>query len=94
MMHKFRVTDAAMCAAVAGSGSTSAWAIVAGTTALCTMTFATNATAGTVVNGTVTDYEAGKDTVLYLYSGTATADPNQTVSVAVEYEEIFDNAND
>ena len=94
MMHKFKVTDANMIAHVAGSGSTSAWSLVAGTTALCTMTFATNATAGTVLNGTVTAYEAGADTILYLYSGTATADPNQTQQVFVEYEEVFDNSND
>jgi len=94
MMHKFKITDAVMKCIAAGSGSTSAWAVVAGTTAICTMTFATNCTAATVVNGTITAYEAGKDTLLHLYSGTQTADPAQTVVVWVEYEELFDNDND
>ena len=94
MMHKFRITDATMKCIAAGSGSTSAWAVVAGTTAICTMTFASNCTAATVVNGTITAYDGAKDTLLHLYSGTQTADPAQTVVVWVEYESIFDNAND
>jgi len=94
MMHKFKITDATVKCIAAGSGSTSAWAIVAGTTAICTMTFATNCTAATVVNGTVTAYEAGADTLVYLYSGTQTADPAQTCVVWFEYEDVFDNAND
>lgn len=94
MMHKFRVTDAVMKSVVAGSGAVSSWTLKAGTTVLATMSFATNATAATVINGTITDYEAGKDTLLNLGSILGTADPAQNMEMYVEYEEVFDVSND
>jgi hypothetical protein len=81
-------------AAFAGSGSTSAWAVCKNTTALGTLTFATNATAGAVANATVTTTAASVICAvgdrLTLQSGTQTADPNQTCKVSVEYYELFD----
>jgi hypothetical protein len=94
MMNKYRVTDAVMKSVVAGSGAVSSWTLKAGTTVLTTMSFATNATAATVINGTITDYEAAKDTLLHLGSILGTADPNQNMEMWVEYEEIFDNGTD
>ena len=89
MMSPFEITDCSMKTVVAGSGSTSAWILKAGTTAIATMTFATNATAGTVINGVTTAYQAGADTLVNLVSGTATADPNQNVEVSFEYVERY-----
>ena len=77
-------------AALAGSGSTSAWSVSKNATALATLTFATNATAGTVVNGTVTATVLTSGDRLILASGTATADPAQTSKITVEYYETFE----
>ena len=84
-------------ASAAGSGSTSAWAVCKNTTALGTLTFATNATAGAVANATVTttaaDLKCAVGDRLTLQSGTQTADPAQTCKVSVEYYDIFDNSD-
>ena len=78
-------------ATVAGSGSTSAWSVSKNTTAIGTLTFATNATAGAVANvAAFTPVSCDVGDRLVLASGTATADPNQNCRVSVEYYETFD----
>ena len=77
-------------ATVAGSGSTSAWSVSKNTTAIGTLTFATNATAGAVANvAAFTPVACAVGDRLVLASGTATADPNQNCRVSVEYYESF-----
>ena len=88
-----RVVAVSGVAATAGSGSTSAWSVSKNTTALGTLTFATNATAGAVANASITATDLAVGDRLVLASGTATADPNQTCKVSVEYYEIFDNSD-
>jgi hypothetical protein len=86
-----KVIGISAVAAAAGSGSTSAWSVSKNTTAIGTLTFATNATAGAVANVaafTAVDCDVGDR--LVLASGTATADPNQNCRVSVEYYETFD----
>ena len=88
-----RVVAVSGVAGAAGSGSTSAWSVSKNTTALGTLTFATNATAGAVANASITATDLAVGDRLVLASGTATADPNQTCKVSVEYYEIFDNSD-
>jgi len=88
-----RVVAVSGVASAAGSGSTSAWSVSKNTTALGTLTFATNATAGAVANATITATDLAVGDRLVLASGTATADPNQTCKVSVEYYEIFSNSD-
>jgi len=88
-----RVVAVSGVASAAGSGSTSAWSVSKNTTALGTLTFATNATAGAVANATITATDLAVGDRLVLASGTATADPNQTCKVSVEYYEIFNNSD-
>jgi hypothetical protein len=89
MMSPFEITDVSMKAIAAGSGSTCEWILLAGTTVISTISFATNCTAATVVNATATSYAAGADTLVNLVSGTQTADPAQTFELAFEYVERF-----
>jgi len=77
-------------AAIAGSGSTSVWVVQKNSTAIGTLTFATNATAGTVVNASITAVALTSGDILNLRSGTATADPTQTAQIIVEYVETFE----
>jgi hypothetical protein len=77
-------------AAVAGSGSTSVWVVQKNATAIGTLTFATNATAGTVVNASVTPVALTSGDILNLRSGTSTADPAQTAQIFVEFVETFE----
>lgn len=94
VFHPMTITKIYAIAACAGSGSTSAWAVDKNNTALTTMTFATNATAGTIVKGTLSttaaDMYCTAGDYLTLISGTATADPAQTAEVCIEYTESFD----
>ena len=86
-----KVVGISAVASIAGSGSTSAWAVDHNTTAIGTLTFATNATAGAVANvAAFTPVDCNVGDSIVLNSGTATADPNQNCRVSVEYYETFD----
>lgn len=90
VMHPITITDWNITATVAGSGATSQWTLKKGTTALGTLTFATNATAGAVVEGSVTETSLTAGDVLVLGSVLSTADPSQTCLASVEYRETFE----
>jgi len=90
VMYPVTITDWNIVANVAGSGATSQWVLAKGTTALGTLTFATNATAGTTVEGSVTETSLTAGDTLTLRSVLSTADPNQTIQANVEYRETFE----
>lgn len=89
MMSPFEITDLTMKSVVAGSGAACSYSVVAGTTVIGTLSFATNASAGTVVNETATSYQAGADTLVTLQSVLGTADPNQNFELSFEYVERY-----
>lgn len=89
MLSPFEITDLSMKSVAAGSGAACSFSVVAGTTVIGTLSFATNATASTVVNGNATSYKAGADTLITLQSVVGTADPAQTFEMTVEYIETF-----
>jgi len=73
-----------------GDGGTSVWVLCKGTTALGTLAFVTNPTAGTTKSGSLTPTALSAGDTLRLYSGTSVADPAPFVIARVEYREAFE----
>lgn len=90
VMHPVTITDWNAIADVAGSGAATSWVLKKNTTTLATISFATNATAATVVEGSLTETSLTAGDTLNLFSVLGTSDPNQTILVNVEYRETFE----
>ena len=89
-MDPITVTDWNIVCDATGDGGTSVWVLCKGTTALGTLAFVTNPTAGTTVEGSLTETSLTAGDTLCLYSGTSVADPAPFVIARVEYRETFE----
>jgi len=90
VMHPIEILDWNIVCDATGDGGTSSWTLRKGTLAIGTLSFATNPTAGTTVEGTVTVTALTAGDTLKIYSALSTADPAPFVTARVEYREIFE----
>lgn len=93
VMHPIRITDWNIICDATGDGGTSQWVLKKGTTALGTLNFVTNPTAGTTVEGSVTETSLTAGDTLRLYSATSVADPAPFATARVEYREVFEDGD-
>ena len=89
--HPITITDFTMTCSATGNGGTSQWVLLKGTTALGTLNFVTNPTAGTVMS-TAPAAAAATGTsgdIWYLYSVSSVAAPEPFVTAEIEYVERY-----
>ena len=90
-MHPIVVTEWNITCDATGNGGTSTWTLRDGTTALGTLSFVTNPTAGTSVGETfTTETTLSAGDTLRLYSALSTAAPQPFITASVSYRETFD----
>jgi hypothetical protein len=89
-MHPIVVTEWNITCDATGNGGTSTWTLRKGTTAIGTLSFVTNPTAGTTVEGTVTETALTAGDTLRLYSALSTAAPQPFITARVSYRETFE----
>ena len=88
-MHPIALRSWSLTVNASTDGGTSQWVLQNGTTAIGTLTFVTNPTAGTTVEGDLTGTVGTAGSVFYLYSATSVADPAGIVAGQLEYVETF-----
>ena len=89
-----QVLDFQMYCSGSGDGGTSQWVLLKGTTALGTLNFVTNPTAGTYMSTAPSGATGTAGDVFRLYSVTSVADPAPFVQGTIEYTESFLNTDE
>lgn len=93
VIHPIRVTDWNIVCDATGNGGTSTWTLRKGSTAIGTLSFVTNPTAGTTVEGSLTETTLTAGDTLKLYSALSTAAPQPFITARVEYRETFEDGD-
>ena len=90
-MHPITVTDwNIVCDATGSTGGTSSWVLKKNTTAIGTLAFVADPTAGTTVEGSISEVSLTAGDTLNLYSYLSTGSPVPFVTARVEYRETFE----
>ena len=84
-----QIMDFQMYCGATGDGGTSQWVLLKGTSALGTLNFVTNPTAGTYMSTAPTGATGTAGDVFKLYSVTSVADPAPFVQGTIEYIETY-----
>ena len=89
-MHPMTLTEWNITCDATGNGGTSSWTLRKGSTAIGTLAFVTNPTAGTNASQDITEVSLTAGDTLSIYSALSTAAPQPFITARVSYRETFE----